>query len=127
MFPMLDHGWELRDFGSDRDGRDQLFAVRADGSGLARPRDARRRTRRAGIRLLQLAAAALVVLLGAIAIVPVVAKCSWPAVQLQAVAVLATTEATPVLAWAVRAVTAEPQVEETTVAGAPATLVRPGR
>ena len=57
----------------------------------------------------------------------VVAKRSWPAVQLQAVAVLATTEATPVLAWSVRAVTAEPRVTETVVAGAPSTVFRPGR
>jgi pimeloyl-ACP methyl ester carboxylesterase len=77
--------------------------------------------------VLQLAAAGLVVLLGAIAILVVVAKRSWPAVQLQAVAVLATTEATPVLAWGVRAVTAEPRIQETRVAKAPSTLVRPGR
>jgi hypothetical protein len=43
-------------------------------------------------------------LFGAIAFCAVVAKRSRRAVQLQAVAVLATTEATPVLAWAVRAV-----------------------
>jgi pimeloyl-ACP methyl ester carboxylesterase len=91
------------------------------------PTGPRTRTHRTAIRLLQLAAAGLVVLLGAIAIFAVVAKRSWPAVQLQAVAVLATTEATPVLAWAVRAVTAEPRIEETSVAEAPATLVRPGR
>jgi predicted alpha/beta-fold hydrolase len=93
----------------------------------SQPTGPRTRTRRTIIRVLQLAAAVLVVLLGAIAIFAVVAKRSWPAVQLQAVAVLATTEATPVLAWAVRAVTAEPRIEETRVAGAPATLVRPGR
>jgi pimeloyl-ACP methyl ester carboxylesterase len=93
----------------------------------SQPTGPRTRTRRTVIRVLQLAAAVLVVLLGAIAIFAVVAKRSWPAVQLQAVAVLATTEATPVLAWAVRAVTAEPRIEETSVAEAPATLVRPGR
>jgi pimeloyl-ACP methyl ester carboxylesterase len=78
-------------------------------------------------RALQITASAIVVLVGAFAIVAVVAQRSWPAVQLQAVAVLATTDATPVLAWAVRAVTAEPRAEETTVAGEPATVVRPGR
>ncbi len=63
---------------------------------------------------------------GAFAVTAVVAKRSWPAVQLQAVAVLSTTEATPLLAWAVRAVTAEPRIAETRVAGEPATIVRPG-
>jgi pimeloyl-ACP methyl ester carboxylesterase len=85
------------------------------------------KTLRTGIRLLRLTAAALVVLAGALAVVTVVAKRSWPAVQVQAVAVLATTEKTPVLAWAVRAVTAEPRVEETVVGRAPSTVVRPGR
>jgi pimeloyl-ACP methyl ester carboxylesterase len=75
----------------------------------------------------RLLAATLVVLAGVVAVMTVVAKRSWPAVQMQAVAVLATTEATPVFAWAVRAVTAEPRVEETTVGGAPTTLVRPGQ
>ena len=93
----------------------------------SQPAGPRTRTRRTAIRVLQLAAAGLVVLLGAIAILVVVAKRSWPAVQLQAVAVLATTEATPVLAWGVRAVTAEPRIQETRVAKAPSTLVRPGR
>jgi pimeloyl-ACP methyl ester carboxylesterase len=77
--------------------------------------------------VLQLGAAGLVIFVGVTAILAVVAKRSWPAVQLQAVAVLATTEATPVVAWTVRAVTTEPRVEETRVAGAPTTLVRPGR
>ena len=85
------------------------------------------KTRRTGVRLLRLTAAALVVLAGALAIMTVVAKHSWPAVQMQAIAVLATTEGTPVLAWSVRVVTAEPRIEETVVATAPATLVRPGR
>ena len=93
----------------------------------SQPTGTRTRTHRTVGRVLQLTAAGAVVLLGAIAIFAVVAKRSWPAVQLQAVAVLATTEATPVFAWAVRAVTAEPRVEETRVADAPATLVRPGR
>jgi pimeloyl-ACP methyl ester carboxylesterase len=87
----------------------------------------RTKTRRTGVSPLRLTAAALVVLAGAVAVTAVVAKRSWPAVQLQGVAVLATTDETPVLAWAARAVTAEPQVQETVVAGAPATVVRPGR
>jgi pimeloyl-ACP methyl ester carboxylesterase len=68
-----------------------------------------------------------VVLAGTLAITTVVAKHSWPAVQMQAIAVLATTEGTPLLAWSVRVVTAEPRIEETVVAGAPSTVVRPGR
>src|SRR5215218_1891387 len=82
--------------------------------------------RRTATRVIQAVAASIVLLLGAGAIVAVVDERSWPAAQLQAVAVLATTERTPVLAWAVRVVTAEPRREETTVAGAPATVVRPG-
>ena len=85
------------------------------------------KTRPTGVRLLQLVAATLVVLAGVVAVTTVVAKRSWPAVQMQAVAVLATTERTPVLAWTVRAVTAEPRVEESGVGGAPATVIRPGR
>ena len=87
----------------------------------------RTKTRRTGVRVLRLTAAALVVLAGVVAVMTVVAKRTWPAVQMQAVAVLSTTEATPVLAWAVRAVTAEPRVEESVVGGARATVVRPGR
>ena len=74
-----------------------------------------------------MSAATLVVLAGVAAVMTVVAKQSWPAVQMQAVAVLATTQRTPLVAWAVRAVTAEPRVQETVVGGAPATVVRPGR
>jgi pimeloyl-ACP methyl ester carboxylesterase len=85
------------------------------------------KTRRTGVRLLRLTAAALVVLAGVLAIMTLVAKHSWPAVQMQAITVLATTEGTPVFAWTVRVVTAEPRVEETVVAGAPSTVVRPGR
>src|SRR5919109_5231604 len=87
----------------------------------------RTKTRRTGVRVLRLTAAALVLLAGVVAVMTVVAKRTWPAVQMQAVAVLSTTEATPVLAWAVRAVTAEPRVEESVVGGARATVVRPGR
>jgi pimeloyl-ACP methyl ester carboxylesterase len=85
------------------------------------------KTRRTGVRLLRLTAAAFVVVAGALAVMTVVAKHSWPAVQVQALAVLATTQRTPVAAWAVGLVTAEPRVDETAVAGAPATVVRPGR
>jgi pimeloyl-ACP methyl ester carboxylesterase len=76
-------------------------------------------------RKLRLALAAFVVLLGALAIAAVIAR-SWTVPQLKAVVVLATTEETPVLAWTVRAVTHEPRAEETVVAGAPSTVVRPG-
>jgi pimeloyl-ACP methyl ester carboxylesterase len=76
-------------------------------------------------RKLRVALAALVVLLGALAIVAIVER-SWTAAQLRAVAVLSTTEQTPVLAWTVRALTHEPRVEEAFVGGAPSTVVRPG-
>jgi len=77
-------------------------------------------------RKLRLALAALVVVLGALAIVAVLER-SWTAAQLRAVVVLSTTEQTPVLAWTVRVLTHEPRVEETTVGGAPSTVVRPGK
>ncbi|HET7855229.1 MAG TPA: alpha/beta fold hydrolase [Gaiellaceae bacterium] len=77
-------------------------------------------------RKLRIAAATLVVFLGVLAIVAIVER-DWTAAQLRAVAVLATTEDWPVLAWTVRAVTAEPRVTETVVGGAPSTVVRPGR
>ena len=66
------------------------------------------------------------VALGAAAIVAIVDERSWPAGQLQAVAVLATTEQTPFVRWLVAVVTPEPRVEETVVGGAPSTVVRPG-
>jgi pimeloyl-ACP methyl ester carboxylesterase len=78
------------------------------------------------VRLLRLLAAAIVVALGAGAIVAVVDDDSWPAGQMQAVAVVATTQRLPVLRWVVAVVTAEPRVTETIVAGAPSTVVRPG-
>ena len=72
--------------------------------------------------------AALLVVAATLAVIAVeLFPRSWPAAQLNAVAVLATTEQTPVLAWAVRVVTREPRVEETVVGGAPSTVVRPGR
>jgi pimeloyl-ACP methyl ester carboxylesterase len=81
--------------------------------------------RRAAL-VLRIVAAALVAALGVAAIIAVAFGNSWPAAQLDAVAVLSTTERTPVLSWAVRAVTLEPHVEETTVAGQRSVLVRPG-
>jgi pimeloyl-ACP methyl ester carboxylesterase len=78
------------------------------------------------VRLLRLLAAAIVVALGAGAIVAVVDDDSWPAGQMQAVAVVASTQRLPVLRWVVAVVTAEPRVTETIVAGAPSTVVRPG-
>jgi pimeloyl-ACP methyl ester carboxylesterase len=63
---------------------------------------------------------------GAAVIVALVDERSWPAGQLDAVAVLSTTQRTPLLAWAVRVITLEPRSEETIVGGQPAILVRPG-
>jgi len=77
-------------------------------------------------RKLRVALATLVVLLGALAIAGIIGG-SWTAAQLRAVAVLSTTEKTPVLAWTVRALTHEPRLEETFVGGAPSTVVRPGK
>ena len=76
-------------------------------------------------RRLRIAAATIVVLLGAVAIVAIVER-DWTAAQLRAVAVLATTEDWPVLAWTVRVLTPEPHVTETVVGGAPSTIARPG-
>lgn len=75
-------------------------------------------------RKLRLAAAVLVVLLGALAIVAIIER-DWTTAQLRAIAILSITEDLPALAWTARVVTAEPRVEETTVAGAPSTVVRP--
>jgi poly(3-hydroxybutyrate) depolymerase len=49
----------------------------------------------------------------------------WIRAQVRTVVVLATTIETPVLTWAVKAVTDEPVVTEVAVAGAPTTLARP--
>lgn len=76
-------------------------------------------------RKLRLAAAVLVVLLGALAIVAVVER-SWTEAQLRTVVVLSIAQDLPVLAWSMRVVTDEPRVEETVVGGAPSTVVRPG-
>ena len=76
-------------------------------------------------RKLRIAAAAVVVLLGTLAIVAVIER-SWTAAQLRTVVVLSTTEELPVLAWTVRVVTHEPRVDESVVGGAPSTVVRPG-
>jgi pimeloyl-ACP methyl ester carboxylesterase len=85
-----------------------------------------RAVRRPAARLLQVLAACVVIVLGAGAIGAVVDENSWPAGQLQAVAVLSVTERTPVLAWVVRVVTAEPREAETVVGGARSTVVVPG-
>jgi hypothetical protein len=82
--------------------------------------------RPAAARALRIVAALIVVLLGTFSIVAIVDEHSWPAAQIRAVAVLATTERTPVVRWAVAVVTAEPRVDEAVVGGAPATVVRPG-
>lgn len=70
------------------------------------------------------ALAAVLVLLLAALVATVVFR-SWVGAQARAVVVLSTTIETPVLTWAVAVVTAEPRVQETMVAGVPATLVRP--
>jgi pimeloyl-ACP methyl ester carboxylesterase len=68
----------------------------------------------------------LVAIVGVVAIVLILER-DWTIAQVRAITVLSTTEQLPVLAWTVRAVTPEPRVEETTIGGAPSTLVRPGR
>ncbi len=60
------------------------------------------------------------------AIVAVADQRSWPAAQLDAVAVLSVTERTPLLAWAARVITLKPQAREASVGGQPSVLVRPG-
>src|ERR671922_274975 len=82
--------------------------------------------RRTAAKALRIAAAAFVIALGAVAIVAIVDERSWPAGQVAAVTVLATTEHTPFLRWVVAVLSKEPRVEETVVAGAPSTVVRPG-
>jgi pimeloyl-ACP methyl ester carboxylesterase len=76
-------------------------------------------------RKLRIAAAVVVVLLGALAIVAIIER-SWTAAQLRAVVVLSRTEELPVLAWTVGVLTDEPRVDERVVGGAPSTVVRPG-
>jgi len=51
---------------------------------------------------------------------------SWLGAQTRAVIVLSRTSNAPVLSWLVGAMTDEPRAEETTIAGQPAILVRPG-
>jgi pimeloyl-ACP methyl ester carboxylesterase len=74
-------------------------------------------------RVLRFTAFAIVVA----ALVLAVVFRSWVGAQARVLAILCTTSRAPVLAWAVTVVTHEPRVEETVVAGAPTTLVRPGR
>jgi pimeloyl-ACP methyl ester carboxylesterase len=66
----------------------------------------------------------LALLAAAVAVVAVVER-SWVGAQARAVVVLSTTLPTPVLTWAVEGLTGEPRPSETSVAGVPATLVRP--
>jgi pimeloyl-ACP methyl ester carboxylesterase len=77
-------------------------------------------------RALEGVAAVLVIAACALGATAALAPRSWPAAQLHAVAVLSTTERTPVLAWAVRLVTDKPRVEEARVGGAPSVVVQPG-
>jgi dienelactone hydrolase len=67
---------------------------------------------------------ALVLTLAAI-VVGVVHR-SWIVAQVRVVVVLSTAESTPVLSWVVGLLTKKPHVEETVIAEAPTTLVRPG-
>jgi dienelactone hydrolase len=68
-------------------------------------------------------------LLGAVVIAMAAVVVFWPWIDAQrrAVIVLSATLQTPVLTWAVEALTAEPKVEETLVSGMPTSVVRPGR
>jgi dienelactone hydrolase len=60
-----------------------------------------------------------------LALVLLIVNRSWVEAQVRAVTVLSTTIETPVLTWFVKVVTGEPRVEETTIGGQRATLVRP--
>lgn len=51
---------------------------------------------------------------------------SWIHSQLRAIGVIATAYETPVLSWATRKVTKEPTLADTTIAGVPSTVARPG-
>jgi pimeloyl-ACP methyl ester carboxylesterase len=62
----------------------------------------------------------------ALGLVAVVLYRSALAAQADAVVVLSTVLETPVLTWTVERLTDEPHLEETVVAGAPTTVVRPG-
>ena len=62
---------------------------------------------------------------GVVVIAPMVVYRDWIGAQTRAATVLATTLETPVLADLARAVTREPRLEETTVAGSLATVARP--
>src|ERR687887_1140840 len=66
----------------------------------------------------------LLVVFGALALAAVVFR-SWVAAQANVVVVLSRMDDTPVLSWAVGVATGEPRVEESTVAAAPTTLLRP--
>jgi pimeloyl-ACP methyl ester carboxylesterase len=89
------------------------------------PQTRRLRSMRVGALRSRALKIALVVV-AALAVV-LIAERSWVAAQWRGVVVLSTTEQTPVVAWAVRALTREPRVEETTVGGASSTVVRPGK
>ncbi|MGH2995290.1 MAG: alpha/beta hydrolase family protein, partial [Gaiellaceae bacterium] len=69
--------------------------------------------------------AALAVLLLAASLLPLAVRDELDA-QARAVVVLASTLDTPVLGWGAERLTREPDVLETTVAGTPATVARPG-
>jgi dienelactone hydrolase len=86
---------------------------------MGRPRTERRRK---VVRALELTALTLV--LAGIAAALIFGN--WVAAQARTVVVLSTTNHTPALTWAVKVVTDEPRAEETTIAGAPTTVVRPG-
>ncbi|MEZ5099148.1 MAG: hypothetical protein R3C15_04975 [Thermoleophilia bacterium] len=60
------------------------------------------------------------------AIVAGIAYGSWIHSQLRAIGVITTAYETPVLSWATRKVTKEPTLADTSIAGVPATVARPG-
>jgi dienelactone hydrolase len=65
-------------------------------------------------------------LLAVAAVVLTLVYSSWVSAQAAGLVVLSRTANVPVVSWFVGVVTDEPRVEQTTVAGVPATVVRPG-
>jgi dienelactone hydrolase len=67
--------------------------------------------------------------LAAIAVVAgaTVALLPWINAERQAVIVVSQTSSQPIVSWVVGLLTASPKTEETTIGGAPATIVKPGR
>jgi pimeloyl-ACP methyl ester carboxylesterase len=104
------------------DNRQLLFTIV-----MQRRQGKSRRPRSIRVGALRSRALKIALVVVAVLAVVLIAERSWVAAQWRAVVVLSTTEQTPVVAWTVRALTREPRVGETTVGGAPSTLVRPGK